>query len=125
LSSSAREHAREVDVSSYRVSYSDDKSGTQVTNDHAIEMGCEALLELMDRVLQSEGSFVNVEDTSGRVMTFMVDDAAGGLLLDVPCNVERGSYTKHTTLAACCDALRSMDGTIDRSKIDGLSFERW
>jgi len=112
-------------VARYRVSYSDDKTGTQVTNDHAIEMDCDALIELMERVLADEGSFVNVEDASGRVMTFMVDDAEGGLLLDVPCSVERGSYTKSTTLAACREALRAMNGTIDRSKIDGLSFERW
>jgi hypothetical protein len=107
------------------VSYSDDARGTQVTNDHAVDMDVDALVELMARVLSTEGSFVNVEDDHGGVMTVMVDDADGSLLLDLPSAKDKGSYTKHTTLEACVDALRSMQGRIDRAKVEGLAFERW
>jgi hypothetical protein len=109
----------------YRVSYSDAEHGSEIAVDGAVDMDLSAILELMDRVLGSVGSYINVADGDGGLFTLLVDAEDGNLLLDLPAPREHGSYAKRATLAECRRALTMMDGRIDRAHIEGLVFERW
>ena len=112
-------------MTKYRVSYSDDHSGVQIATDGAVEMELAKILELMDKILGTHGSFINVADDAGNLITFFADEEPGALLLDMPSPREKGSYAKRATLAECKTVLTGLAGKIDRGSVEGLVFERW
>lgn len=112
-------------MTTYRVSYSDELRDKQIATDGAVEMELAAILALMDEVLGSFGSYLNIADEAGNLITFFVEEDTASLLLDMPSPREKGSYARRATLAECKAVLSGLGGTIDRSTVPGLVFERW
>lgn len=108
----------------FRVTYCDYETGRHVAADGPLPMSRGEILELMDQVLTSPGSFVSVMDADGTMLQFVLDED-GSVMLDIPHPPKRGSYAKRTTVAACVKAIRELSDKVELDAFEGLEFERW